>query len=129
MLLIRVSRICRDVIPPHAVDTGGKPLALVFGNEERGLSREAVELADESFFIPMSGFAQSLNLSVTVAVSLFSLLHGRLAEDLPGDMSAEQQRYWYDLWVQRRKHGTKDPRSIPESGPRGESLESFKARE
>jgi len=116
-----------SVADPHVIHSGGKPLALVFGNEEQGLSREAVELADESFFIPLSGFTQSLNLSVTVAVSLFSLRHRHLAEDLPGDMGAEQQSWWYDLWLQRRKYGKKDPRSILESGPRDEPLESFKA--
>ena len=46
---------------------------IVFGNERDGISDEVRELADDSFFIPMKGFAESLNLSVSVAVTLSTL--------------------------------------------------------
>lgn len=79
-----------------------QPLALVFGNEESGVSQAARDGADGRFFVPMAGFVQSLNLSVTVAVTLFSIRHRELAEEVPGDMSAREQSYWYDLWVRRQ---------------------------
>ena len=85
----------RDALDRH-------PLALVFGNEESGVSEEAKEAADGRFFIPMAGFVQSLNLSVTVAVSLFSIRHRELAQESQGDMSAAEQRLWYDRWVRRQ---------------------------
>ncbi len=44
------------------------PCILVFGNEENGVSDEVKLIADESFYIPMKGFAESLNLSASVAV-------------------------------------------------------------
>ena len=50
--------------------------ALVFGNEHAGVSEEMAALADETFHIPMMGFAESLNLSVAAAVSGF---HARAA--------------------------------------------------
>lgn len=139
-----------SVMDPHQLYQSGQSLALVFGNEERGLSREAIELADQSFAVPMSGFTQSLNLSVTVAVSLYSLRHRELAEDRPGDMSDEEQAYWYDLWIRRQVNRKKtpasrrdsapgrrpeesgppkDPRSTLQKGRRGESLESLQAEE
>ena len=54
----------------------------------------------------MAGFTQSLNLSVTVAITLFSLRHHALSADEPGDMSPEEQNYWYDRWVKRRAFGS-----------------------
>ena len=47
-------------------------VALVFGNESRGVSEEALERADERYAIPMLGFVQSLNVSVAAAVSHLS---------------------------------------------------------
>ena len=48
-----------------------KKTAIMFGNEHRGLSIEAVKLADEKVYIPMRGMVQSLNLSVTAGICLF----------------------------------------------------------
>ena len=55
-------------IPLQEVDLA-QPTALVFGNEHLGVSDEVLADADACFRIPMGGFAQSLNLSVAVAVS------------------------------------------------------------
>lgn len=59
--------------------------ALVFGNEHLGVSGEVLELADDRFRIDMLGFAQSLNLSVSVALSAFHARSeiDRLAESDP----------------------------------------------
>lgn len=54
-----------------------KKVALVFGNEHRGVSEEAVALADVNFKIPMMGMIQSLNVSVACAVSLYEALRQR----------------------------------------------------
>lgn len=48
-------------------------LVLCFGSEEPGLTETALELADEYVKIPMCGFTQSFNLSVSVAISLHHL--------------------------------------------------------
>lgn len=54
-----------------------RPTALVFGNEHRGVSEEAVEHADGSILIPMMGMVRSLNISVACAVSLYEALRQR----------------------------------------------------
>jgi tRNA (guanosine-2'-O-)-methyltransferase len=59
------------------LDFTGK-IAIVFGNEHRGLSREAIELADDKFFIPMYGMVQSLNVSVSAAITIYEALRQRL---------------------------------------------------
>lgn len=47
--------------------------AIVLGNEERGISQSMRSLADETFAIPMRGFAQSFNMSVACSVILAHL--------------------------------------------------------
>ena len=53
-------------------------VALVFGNEHRGVSDEVKKLADRNFLIPMFGMVQSLNVSVSVAVCVFEAMRQRL---------------------------------------------------
>mmetsp|Transcript_30677 Transcript_30677/g.61273 ORF Transcript_30677/g.61273 Transcript_30677/m.61273 type:complete len:535 (+) Transcript_30677:97-1701(+) len=47
-----------------------RPICIVMGNEERGISDKMKELADETFYLPMCGFAESFNLSVATAITL-----------------------------------------------------------
>jgi len=47
--------------------------SLMFGAELTGLSDEAFELADSICCIPMSGFTESFNLSVSVAICLYEV--------------------------------------------------------
>jgi tRNA (guanosine-2'-O-)-methyltransferase len=49
-------------------------IALIFGNELRGLSHYGLEKADARIRIPMYGFTESLNLSVSVAICLNTLV-------------------------------------------------------
>lgn len=48
-----------------------KKTALVFGNEQKGISEEMVVLCDGNFNIPQMGMIRSLNISVACAVSLY----------------------------------------------------------
>ena len=56
-----------------------RPICIVMGNEERGISDEMRTLADETFYLPMCGFAESFNLSVATAITLayMSAVSGR----------------------------------------------------
>jgi tRNA (guanosine-2'-O-)-methyltransferase len=56
-----------------------RPVALVFGNEMRGVSEEALALATGAIEIPMAGMVQSLNVSVAAAVCLYEAFRQRLA--------------------------------------------------
>ena len=79
------------------------PVALVFGNEHRGVSDEAAAKADLRFHIPMMGMIQSLNVSVAAAVSLYETLRQRLAAGGYADPSlppVELDRLFTD-WIQR----------------------------
>ncbi len=54
-----------------------EPTAFVLGAEKWGLTKEAIELVDETIFIPMRGMVQSLNVSVAAATLLFEALRQR----------------------------------------------------
>ncbi len=61
-----------DLLLPDFDLTKGKT-ALVFGSELPGISEAVQEEADEFLKIPMAGFTESFNISVSAAVILFHL--------------------------------------------------------
>jgi tRNA (guanosine-2'-O-)-methyltransferase len=87
---------CWAALPPMKRRTRGgevgadRPVALLFGNEHDGLSPEALEGCAGRFSIPMWGFSESLNLSVSVALSLHDVvLRRRRALGRQGDLPRE----------------------------------------
>ncbi len=77
-----------------------RPAALVFGNEHRGVSPEAVAGADATVRIPMQGMVESLNISVACAVTLYEAMRqrivaGRYTEpELPVDALETLEAEW-----------------------------------
>lgn len=47
--------------------------ALIFGTEKEGLTQEALSMADDFIKIPMVGFTESLNISVSAAIMIHTL--------------------------------------------------------
>lgn len=80
-----------------------KKTAIVFGNEHRGLSEEAEELADERFFIPMYGMVQSLNVSVSAAICIYEALRQRALKGLydKSEMSAKELKAMIEEWSKK----------------------------
>lgn len=58
----------------HEVATD-KKLAILLGNELHGLSDEAIKEADVRVKIPMYGFTESLNLSVSAAICISEIIY------------------------------------------------------
>ncbi len=75
---VYTSTLERDSRPLYELDLA-RPVALLFGNEHRGASPEAISGAAGTFHIPMAGMAQSLNVSVAVAVALYEAFRQRRA--------------------------------------------------
>lgn len=63
------SKKLTDYTPPE-----DKNICLVFGNEVTGLDDELIPLVDEFVEIPQYGNKHSLNVSVTVGVTLYAFL-------------------------------------------------------
>lgn len=72
-------------------DLSGLPrVAILLGNEHDGISEELTQLAGRSVRIPMVGFVESLNVSVSGAL----LIHAATA-NRPGDLRPEDKRRLY----------------------------------
>lgn len=65
-------------------------VALVLGNEHRGIDGVLLRAARRSVKIPMIGFVESLNVSVSAALLLVEATRGR-----SGDLDPALQRRWY----------------------------------
>jgi len=69
-----------------------QPTALVFGNEERGVSPAMLEAVDRSCIVPLVGFTESFNVSVAAAVALYHAQQDRLArQGYHADLGEEEQ--------------------------------------
>ncbi len=81
-----------------------QPVALMFGNEQKGISEKARSLLDGNFIIPQHGMVQSLNISVACAVSLFEASRQRLAKKMySGDFNVDSgvHNEMFDGFVQK----------------------------
>lgn len=65
-------------------------LALVLGNEHDGIREELERAADARVRVPMRGFAESLNLSVSAAILIRAAMEGR-----KGDLSEPERERLY----------------------------------
>lgn len=63
--------------PSHRWNTSGK-LALIIGNEGKGISANIKKQVDEMITIPMNGHVQSLNASVAAAILMYEVFRNRL---------------------------------------------------
>jgi tRNA (guanosine-2'-O-)-methyltransferase len=101
-LMIGAAALADDSIDLFETDLA-RPVALVFGNEKRGISAEAVAAADFSIQIPMMGMVESLNISVACAVMLFEALRQRLASGHYEQTRLEPDRLaaLHEEWLRR----------------------------
>jgi tRNA (guanosine-2'-O-)-methyltransferase len=72
------------VIDPDAesifeADLTHPKIAVLMGNEKRGLSDRAMQMADKRVTIPMVGIAQSMNISVSAALFIYEVTRQRRA--------------------------------------------------
>ena len=75
------------------------PLAVMFGNEHTGLSAAALAACDGAIRVPMFGFTESYNLSVTVALVANRLAARRRAHvGAPGDLPPERVAHLRARW-------------------------------
>lgn len=81
----------RDDITIHQLDLNRGKIALLFGTEYKGLTDEAISMADEYVMIPMFGFTESLNISVSAAIFLYQLTHRMRSAEIPWQLSREEE--------------------------------------
>ncbi len=88
-------KIAATTLRPGSMDLKDLPvddkIALCFGNEETGLTEEAHQLSDYFVKIPMIGFTQSLNLSVSAALCLYDVMNRLKSEQNDWKCDDEEQ--------------------------------------
>ncbi len=67
-----------------------KPSALFFGTEKEGLSQFVLQKADGFLKIPMVGFTESLNISVSAAIIIQNLMNRLRESNLEWHLSQEE---------------------------------------
>jgi len=75
------------------------------GNELKGTSSFALDRADQKIFIPMHGFTESFNISVSAAICLNTLLTKIRESNISWQLSEEEKEtlrlQWYRKVVRR----------------------------
>jgi len=85
----------------HDFDLSKGKVALLFGTELNGLSEMAMEQADEFLRIPMYGFTESFNISVSAAIILQSLVESLRSSDINWTLNeAEKEEIKLD-WLRK----------------------------
>jgi tRNA (guanosine-2'-O-)-methyltransferase len=83
----------------NELDLSKGKVALVMGTEIDGITQTVFEMADEFVKIPMYGFTESFNISVTAAMCLHTLSDNLRNSELPWQLSAEEQMQLKTDWV------------------------------
>ena len=73
--------------------------ALFFGTELEGLSNLVLENADEYLHIPMYGFTESFNLSVSVAICLYEIRMKMEKENIKWQMTKDEKNQVLLDWL------------------------------
>ncbi len=67
-------------------------VALVFGNEHEGISEEVKSKVDGLVHIPMRGFTESFNISVSASIFLYELIKRANEMEIPNFHLSEEER-------------------------------------
>lgn len=105
---IFATHLGESAVDLYELDLTGS-VALVFGNEQMGLSEEILKYATGNFIIPQVGMVQSLNISVACAVTLYEALRQRNVAGLYDQASfseielKETREFWHQRELESRR--------------------------
>jgi len=80
--------------------TKGKA-AIVFGTERQGISEDVVKMADEFLMIPMHGFTESLNISVSAAIIMHTLTEKLHQSEIEWGLHSEEYQIVRLEWLRQ----------------------------
>lgn len=87
-----------DTSTPESIDLT-RPMAFCFGTELTGLSDAIIEGADEHLRIPMHGFTESYNISVSAAITLYTVMERLRNSDIKWRLSESESLALRLQWV------------------------------
>ena len=82
-----------------------EPMAFVFGTEREGISDVVKENADSFVQIPMYGFTESFNISVSVAILLTTIRQRLESSDFYWKLTSEEQIILKNKWCKKILNG------------------------
>ena len=115
-----VTDLSQKAVPLEPADldhSGNWPLpsrlAIVMGTEAVGCSQEMLDAADLRVYLPLRGFADSLNLSVATALIIHHvfLLNPSYAGQMSEDERIELRKAWFPKLVRQRLLGSRDKKT------------------
>ena len=83
----------------YDIEITDQKIALIFGAEVRGCSEETLKLADKRMKIPMYGFTESFNISVSVSLCLQHLTYKMRNSAVNWRMTQEQKNETLLQWL------------------------------
>ncbi|OFX77497.1 MAG: hypothetical protein A2X12_10665 [Bacteroidetes bacterium GWE2_29_8] len=91
----------------YDIEVNSSPLAIIFGSEKLGLSQDAINNCDYFLKIPMVGFSESFNISVSAAITIQHLLYRlkQLSKDIYFSKSEldSLRLKWYQNSIKKSK--------------------------
>jgi tRNA (guanosine-2'-O-)-methyltransferase len=78
-----------------------KPSAIFFGTEKDGLSEEILDQADSRIQIPMFGFTESLNISVSAAIILQHITSELKSSEISWELSEDEKETLKYEWLKK----------------------------
>lgn len=93
-------------VTPATIDLSG-PMAFCFGTELTGASDVLMAHADEHLRIPMHGFTESYNISVSAAIVLYTVLERLRTSEVDWRLSPTALRTLKLQWARKVVHSAK----------------------
>lgn len=90
-------------ITPDTIDLD-QPMAFCFGTELTGLSDALMDAADGHLRIPMYGFTESYNISVSAAITLYTVMQRLRASDVQWQLDEEALIALKLSWARKMVH-------------------------
>ncbi len=87
------------LLPDFPVD---KKFVFMFGTEDVGLSPQALQHADEFVKIPMVGFTESFNISVSVAICLYQVTQAMRQTGVAWQLTQDEQLEVLHSWLKKQ---------------------------
>lgn len=75
--------------------------ALIFGSELNGISDSVKSLADEFLIVPMFGFTESFNISVSAAIVLYQLTYRLHKSNINWQLKEDEKRELFLDWIKK----------------------------
>jgi len=92
--------LCEESVALNNFDVERGKCVIVFGNEHQGVSEYLMEQADEYLKIPMFGFTQSLNISVSAGIILSQLIEKLKNSNVDWQLTDSEKDILRAEWLQ-----------------------------